>query len=135
MPSELRHIVFRPAEVVEAVEEYFRRLGTPLPPGSIVECGPVRDDGFDGKVSFSITIAPDAPWGDPNPWIDAEGRTEVVVEGPALAAALILFCRSRRIPMPATADKSLQRIGSQICLVATLSPKPDSIRRTKPAHP
>lgn len=135
MPSELRHIVFRPAEVVEAIEEYLRRLGTPLPSGSIVECGPVRGDGFDGKVSFFITIVPDAPWGEAESWTDEEGRREVVIEGPALAAALILFCRSRRIPMPATADKSLQRIGSQICLVASLSPKYDGVRRTNAARP
>ena len=112
MPSELRHIVFRPAEVVEAVEEYLRRLGTPLPSGNVVDCGPVREDGFDGKVSFSITIVPDEPLGEARSRTIAEGRTEVVIEGPALAAALILFCRSHRIPMPATADKSLQRIGS-----------------------
>ena len=44
---------------------------------------------------------------------------EVVIEGPALAAALILHCRDRRIPLPTNAKKSLRRVGDQVGLVVT----------------
>ena len=40
MPTELRHLLFRPAEVVQAVKEYRRRMGHSLPPGTILSCGP-----------------------------------------------------------------------------------------------
>jgi len=36
-----------------------------------------------------------------------------------LAAALILYCRDRRIPLPANAKKSLRRVGEQVGLVVT----------------
>lgn len=133
MPSELRHLMFRPPEVVQAVKEYHRRLGVPLPSGAVARCGP-ESDGAGGAVLFRITLVPDQGKG-LSPHAAGEGeQREVVIEGSALAAALILHCRDRRIPLPASADKSLQRIGEQVCLVATINPKqselpqPDQMR-------
>ena len=54
-------------------------------------------------------------------------RQEMVVESTTLAAALILYCRDRKIPLPASADKSLQRFGDQIGLIATYNPKSASL--------
>lgn len=125
MPSELRHLLFRPPEVVQAVKEYHRRLGTPLPAGTVMQCGP-ESEGASGAVRFRIVLEPDPAEGAP-PRPGEEARHELVIEGPALAAALILYCRDRRVPLPASADKSLQRFGEQVCLVATINPKQDAL--------
>jgi hypothetical protein len=119
MPSELRHILFRPAEVAVAVREYHRRMKTPMPPGSIVRCG-VECERPGEPVRFRIAIEPDGMGA-------ARGKSapasfqEVVVEGPVLAASLILFCHDRRIPLPASADKALQRFGEQLGLIVTIN--------------
>ena len=39
-----------------------------------------------------------------------------------VAAALILFCRRRRIPLPRHAEKSLRVIGGELCLVTSSRP-------------
>lgn len=122
MPSELRHILFRSPEVVQAVKEYYRRLGTPLPAGAVTCCGP-EGEGAGNAVLFRITLVPDGAKGLSPPAQGEAKQHDVVIEGPALAAALILHCRDRRIPLPATAEKSLQRFGEQLCLVATINPK------------
>ena len=129
MPTELRHLLFRPAEVVWAVKEYHRRTGAPLQSGSVVSCGPECDSA--GGVAFRIALAPDPVDGGAVSATDPEGRLEVVVEGPTLAAALILHCRDRRIPLPAAADKSLQQFGEQVCLVAKINPKQDELPSTE----
>lgn len=125
MPSELRHLLFRPAEVVQAVKEYHRRAGVPLPSGAVARCGPEAEG---TGVRFRITLVLDQSKIDQGksqaPSCPAEGEEyDLVIEGPALAAALILHCRDRRIPLPAVAEKSLTRFGEQTCLVATINPK------------
>ena len=122
MPSELRYIMFRPDEVVEAVKEYRRRLGTPLPHGGVVQCGPESGPAVGGAVGFRIAFVPAGVKGSVTP------ETEnMLIEGPVLAAALILYCRDHRIPMSASADKSLERMGDQVCLVAKFNPKQISL--------
>lgn len=126
MPTELRHLLFRPPEVVLAVKEYHRRIGTPLPAGAVARCGP-ESERADAPVRFRIVLSPD-PVVDPayvEPVVPE--RRDLVIEGPALAAALILHCRDRRIPLPATGDKSLQRYGEQVCLVVTINPELDEM--------
>ena len=125
MPSELRHLLFRPAEIVQAVREYHRRLGTPLPSGTVARCGP-ECEAEDGGVSFRITILPDHDGAGPAITGEAQ-RQDIVIEGPSLAAALILYCRDRRIPLPAGADKSLQAFGEKVCLIATINPKQEEM--------
>jgi hypothetical protein len=78
-------------------------------------------------VQFRIVIAPDiqptkAPAG-----VASLPNREVIVDSLTLTAALILYCRDRRIPLPAAADKSLQRFGEQICLMTTINPKQDKV--------
>jgi len=125
MPSELRHILFRPCEVAQAVKEYHRRMKTPLPPGTIVRCG-AECEKLGGALRFRLVLAPDPI--DASPLKPGEdGRQEVVVEGPALAAALILFCHDKRIPLPAASDKTLQRFGDQVGLIITINPRQDEL--------
>ena len=123
MPSELRHLLFRPAEVVQAVKEYYRRTGKVLPTSTVVRCCP-ESEGAGCSIKFRITIAPDRP--DPKQPMDTT-QQDVVIDGAALAAALILSCRDRRIPLPAHANKSLQLFGAQICLLVAINPKQDEM--------
>lgn len=119
MPSEIRHILFRPAEVLDAIRMYHKRLGSPLPAGTVRHCGP-ETDAPGGTVRFHINLLPDLPRDVPPPSGEEQG-IEVVVEGANLAAALILYCRDRRVPLPAGAQKSLQCFGEQVGLIATLA--------------
>lgn len=121
MPSELRHILFRPAEVAVAITEYYRRTGTPLPQGSIVRCGP-ECESAGSAMRFRMVLVLDIADSEAS-MPSAGAHREVVVEGPILAAALILYCRDRRIPMPVSGDKSLQRFGEQVGLVVTINPR------------
>ncbi|NBB84018.1 MAG: hypothetical protein GVY28_11510 [Alphaproteobacteria bacterium] len=93
MPSEIRYIAFPPVEVVRAIGEYQRRRGKPLPLGPVV--------GFDvyatPAIEASLKIA--------HPETGDE-RT-VAVRAESLGAALVLFCISNRIPVPAKAQKLL----------------------------
>ena len=125
MASEIRHVLFRPAEVVQAVAEYHKRMQQPLPSGSILSCRTeCKDPG--GVVRFVMTLVPDER-GRKGHDKASPAPIEVAVEGPALAAALIVHCQTLRIPLPAKADKSLQLFGDRICLIATINPKNDEI--------
>ena len=126
MPSEVRHILFRPAEVVQAVKEYHRRMGKALPAGAILHCGP-KCDNVSGAVRFCIMFTPDPADGRAPTTPGDAAQRELAIEGPALVAALILHCRDRRIPLPAGADKSLRLFGEQLCLVATINPKQEDL--------
>ena len=124
MVSEIRHLLFRPFEVVQAVAEFSRRAGVPLPPGTVVRCSP-ENSGSGTPVRFRIVIAPD----ETDQRADMSHR-EITIDSSTLAAALILYCHDRRIPLPASADKSLQQIGDQVCLMATINPKQDAATAT-----
>jgi len=95
MPSEVRQLLFKSREIIVAITEYFHRRGLNLPIGTasrvtIVEGQPVQ---------ASLDIVTD------------QGETVAVeVNAEMLAASLILYCINRKIPLPADADKRLQRI-------------------------
>ena len=111
MPSEIRHILFRPIEVVQAVKEFYKRTGRRLPPGNVVQCN-LEGHEKDQEVGVRIHFSPDRASG------MAEGACEhVVVAGARLVAALILFCQDRKIPLSAKCDKLLQLYGDQVCLI------------------
>ena len=72
-------------------------------------------------VGFRLTLAADPAKGAST----GEGvRQDMVIPGATLAAALILYCRDRNIPLAASAGKSLQLFGNQVCLVTTMNPGP-----------
>lgn len=107
MPSEIRHILFQDAEVGKAVRFYRERTGTVLAPGdsngyTVENVGP----GQDIRFSMQVGIGPQSQ--------------SVSASGSELAAALILYCRNQKIPLPAGAAKSLQCYGGKhLCLVVT----------------
>ena len=119
MPTEVRHILFRPAEVIQAVREYCRRSGRPLPTGSVLSCA-VENGAAGGAIQFRIKVALDAAGGVIYPKPREIEQQDLVIESPNLTAALILYCNARHVPLPAKADKSLQRFGEQIGLVVNI---------------
>lgn len=68
-------------------------------------------DGITTPVAFQMKLHADG----------VGGKTFAVdIDSVTLVAALLMHCRKKQIPMSAKAAKSLQRLGEQICLVATL---------------
>lgn len=113
MQSEVRHLVFRQAEVVRALTEYHDRITPILPPGAVSSCGAEEVDGAWAFASTSSRC--------PRPGGKPGIHTEAIIRHTVLVAALILFCRSRRIPLPASASKSLMILAGQTCLLVTSS--------------
>ena len=58
MPTELRHLLFRPDEVIEAVGAYRRRLGEGMPEGPVLYSALESDDGR-GPASIPPASAPE----------------------------------------------------------------------------
>lgn len=102
MTTEIRQIAFLPSEVCTAIHDYRRRRNEPLPAGTIV--GVDFGEGADVVVTLNIKN-------------DSTGASiNLSLTGEAVAAALILFCINRKIPLPAKAQKKVQRIGDTIGL-------------------
>lgn len=96
MPTEMRHIAFTPNEVLRAITQYKHRRREPLPKGTISSLK--IEELPDVHVVMSI--------------IGDTHRTpeEVVFQGAELAAALVMYCIERKIPLPATKAKKTLRI-------------------------
>jgi DNA-binding LacI/PurR family transcriptional regulator len=120
MPSELRHIFFTAAEVVEAVLQFQQKAGIPVPKGSIIAAG-CEPTEADEPVQFKIEIACDGA--------DKDGATAILCAGSQLAAALLVYCKHRNIPVPARADKAVQRFGSKIGLVMSTNTQGEKLAR------
>ena len=103
MPGEIRLIIFDRIEVLSALTEYRRRRSKPLPSSADIEVN-IRD-----KPRIMVTLA-----------IVPEGKQmplEFAFEGEELAAALIMYCIGRKIPLPATGvSKSIQLVEDSIAL-------------------
>ncbi len=124
MPTELRHILFRPAEIIQAVREYHRRSRQPLPSGTVVSYA-VETEEPAGAIRLRIKLALDPPAGQMYSKPSNAAQQDIVVETASLAAAVILYCNMQHIPLPATAEKSLQRFGEQLGLVVTVGGRRD----------
>lgn len=112
MPTEIRHLIFSSAEILEAVVQYYRQQGRSLLTGHLREAGPV-DTPPGVPLIFRVAIAPNEPHG-------AELET-VDLRGADLATALIGYCRHRGIPLPVKGSKVLERFGPQIGLIITIA--------------
>ncbi len=105
MPTEIRQITFRAQEVILAITEYYRRRNLPLPLGSAVGVT------FDGDTQISAVMSIQTAQGD---------MTPVPVTSEVLAAALILFCINRKIPLPAESEKRLQKVGADLLALVVI---------------
>ena len=96
MPREMRQIMFRAPEIMTAITEYHRRRAIVLPQGTAIGCR-ITDE-----PALSVTLTIES---------DDDASTELSVDAEVLAASLILYCIHRKIPLPAEADKRLQKVG------------------------
>jgi hypothetical protein len=105
MPSETRQIVFSTEELVAAVQLLYQRSHQLFPKGRIWDVAVSLENGC--QVDLDI--------------IDISNKRErVTVSGAKLAAALILFCIARKVPIPAAAQKSLAVLNNRLALCVTL---------------
>jgi hypothetical protein len=110
MPSEVRQLLFKSREIIAAITEYFHRRGLALPHGTAERV--IIPEGRQVHALLVIST-------------DQGGKVEVEVNTEMLAAALILFCINRKIPLPAEADKRLQRVQEDsVALVVVKRAKP-----------
>ena len=103
MTTEVRQIFFQQTEVCAAIQDYRRRRNEPLPTGSIMGIT------FGNQPDINATLKIQAQSDD--------SLISVILPSEALAAALILFCINRKIPLPAKAQKKLQRIDDSVGLL------------------
>jgi hypothetical protein len=104
MPTEIRHIICNAAEVISALQLFYRTRQKPLPAGSVVSLT-IQDDPLSAILEIES---------------DKDGkRIRVQSGGEEMAAALILFCRESHIPLPADGQKVLQKFGDSLGLIVT----------------
>ena len=111
MPTEVRHIIFKPAEVVEAVLAHRRAQKQSTPSGQVGEFG-ILERPAGASLAFGIQVLPDR---------GTAGAFSIVVEGVELVAVLLSVCRERKIPLPMRGSKALVAFGAQVGLVVTLA--------------
>jgi hypothetical protein len=104
MTSELRYIFFSAAEFTRALREFATRCGEDLPTSNVVSIM-----GIDEKTgAVSVDYGP---------------NNTASLAREKVAAALILFCRTKNIPLPAESQKSLTVSQGRIVLVISIPEK------------
>jgi hypothetical protein len=105
MPSETRQIIFTNDEVVAAIQQLYLRSHQSFPPGRVWDIAISEENGC--RVECDV--------------IDNNRvRERVTVSGEKLAAALILFCITRKVPIPVAAQKTLGVINNHLALRVVL---------------
>jgi hypothetical protein len=107
MPIEVRHVLFDQAEVQAALLAYHRRRAAPKRRLTVADLRVEDVPLLRAFLSF----------------LDDEGALEVIEFARAeIAAALILFCRQMRVPLPARAAKELALYGGgDLCMSLSLN--------------
>jgi hypothetical protein len=104
MPTELRTIVFSQQEVLEALVALDRVSKQGWPAGQIMGLHLESEPALSVHLDLMAT----------------DGlRKRVAIAIPNVAAALIGYCKSKRIPLARHARKSLQVVGDQLALRLT----------------
>ena len=119
MPTELRRIVFSDDELREAIVIYNRKSRDKLPPGDILCC----DISEDKEISVTLRVM------DP---VEAEAKT-INLGTSYLGACLVYYCIHNKIPMPKSANKLLQVIGSNLALNVTKDAREQKLFEIEPA--
>jgi len=102
MVAEVRYLAFSPKDTVNAVSHYLRQVKRPLPHGQVVEYEAERS-----PPGLHLVIRPDGQ----------ERNHAVRLSSEALAAAMVLYCRYRKVPLPAKAAKVLSVSGDRFVLM------------------
>jgi len=104
--KELRCLVFTESELVKAIVDRRRRVGAPVPVGTVRK----------------VTIVSGPPVVTTLHIFDDHGIAyPVVAEEAEVAAALVKFCMDRKVPMPVKSDKFLHVINGAITLMMTMN--------------
>lgn len=105
MIVDSRHIMFSPEAIREALKNYRTLFPQKQPPGLL---GPIVVRGVDPLV-LGVKV-------------QAMGSTvyrEIEMDENEVAAMLILFCRTLKVPLPRTASKSIEVEGENIALIVS----------------
>lgn len=105
MIVDSRHIMFSPEAIREAVKTFRELFPSKQPPGLL---GPIIIRSADPLV-LGINIQA----------MGASNYREVEMEESEVAAMLIVFCRKLKIPLPRTANKSIEVEGENIALIVS----------------
>lgn len=116
MVAEVRYVVFSTQELSRALLTAYQSRGGPnaLPSGTVHS---ITQDSRPG-VKVTITIAPDRS---SEPILLDWNEDEVL-------SALVGYCRSTNIPLPAASSKQLGRIRNSVCLIITLNVTEDKFK-------
>jgi hypothetical protein len=105
MPTEERLIIFTPAEVLEAMKEFLQRKDRPMPRGKLdnLSFAPGEEPAL--VLDISVTGSPIAQ--------------RIAFRHAEVAAALIVYCKERSIPLPKASKSLVNHDGApafRICL-------------------
>jgi hypothetical protein len=113
MAAELRHIIFSKQEVIEAVQGYMRRSGERIPHGVVTRITVKTDE----QIGILFQVTEDVNDKVHNYYVDQD----------KLAASLILYCKTNRIPLPYKSEKKLQMFGSNVSMLVAKNIPVDNI--------
>jgi len=108
MSSETRRITFTSEELVQAVANHRRDEKQPFPSSRVRGAQVTQANGSGLKIAFALDPA------------TGDGAKELELKPNEVGAALIKFCRLKKIPLPKRATKSLAANDGQIILVLSL---------------
>jgi hypothetical protein len=91
-----------------ALIEYNRQRRTPFPPGNLKKVVIDRD-------RLNVTILIDKDSGDTD---------KVTFDAASVAAALIVYCRDRKIPLPAKSAKEMRLVADRLCFLIRIKGTP-----------
>jgi hypothetical protein len=112
MPIEFRQITFTNHELRAALDDFFLRRNSPLPPGAILG---VRWDGSEHE-HIIVEICN----------LEAQQSEHVTVANQDVGAALLRYCFLNKIPLPRSSQKSLGISGKNLLLeLRSGSPNPE----------
>ena len=104
MPQEIRHVLFNDREVCEMVFDLLASRGDHRRiTAAKSEVG--TDEAMGATVKLHYSEA------------NSSERTTMLINSRDALSAAILYCRSRRVPLPMKADKSLQIVRGYLTLV------------------
>jgi len=106
VPIELRKITFSGGELGEAIERFAKATRYPMPSGKITECR------VETKTGLTLIVRVDHM---------ADGSEHTVrFDQATIAAALTRYCVDKKIPIPKTAEKSVEAHGQTLSLIIRL---------------
>lgn len=103
MPFEKREIIFSNDEVLAAIRQFYARSNQSFPAGTINNISVTRANDAEYQFAFDVTSGHNY-------------RERLAIGGEKLGAALLLYCISRHIPIPAAAQKRMALADGQLAL-------------------